>query len=81
MNPEAWGTIVLAAIAVVSGVGAIVIWFYKRGGAEAKLTDAVDANTVATEKLTTHMEKVSDKINAHDVQLADHDARLRAGGL
>jgi hypothetical protein len=81
MNLDDVGTAVLALIAFLGAVGAVAAWFYKRGSAEAKLTDAVDANTAATEKLTQHLSKVGDKLNEHDVQLADHDARLRAGGL
>ena len=81
MSAEALATVILAAVAILGGIGAIIAWFYKRGSSEAKLTVAVDANTKSTDNLARHMERVADKINDHDVRLADHDARLRAGGL
>jgi hypothetical protein len=81
MNWADVATVALGLVAVLGGVGAIAAWFYKRGGAETKLIDSVDANTAATEKLTGHMMRLDTKLGEHDITLADHAARLRAGGL
>jgi hypothetical protein len=81
MNWETVATVALGLVAFLGLLAGMASWLYKRGAAEKGLTTAMDQNTAAVEKLSGHMEKVTDKLGDHDVQLADHNARLKAGGL
>lgn len=74
-------TVVLAVVAVIGLVFGALAWIYNRGAGERELTDAVKANTTATDKLTAHVEKIGDTLAQHGEKLADHEARLRSGGL
>lgn len=81
MNATDLGTVALAIVAVLGLLGAGFAWLYKRGADEREL--AINLNRVAdsADKLSGKMDKLSDTLAAHGEKLADHDARLRAGGL
>jgi hypothetical protein len=69
---EVAGTI-LVALGIVA---AILRWFYKRGGTERAFKIALDRNTESTVQLTGAVDKVTDLLNGHSVQLATLDVRV-----
>ena len=49
--------IVLAVFAVIGAAAAVAAWFYKRGGQERALSDALDRNTRANNEVATKLEE------------------------
>lgn len=81
MSAATIATVALAVLGFLSLIFAGFAWLYKRGADERELTIAVQQNTHATTKLSEHMNKIAETLAVHGEKLADHDARLRAGGL
>ena len=70
MNPTTIATVVLAVLALLGTCAGMIAWFYKRGGDERSLTDAVHANTAATNKLT-------ESVSSLQGTLSEHESRIR----
>ena len=51
-------TVGLFIFAAMAAVGAIIAWFYKRGGKERASDDAIERNTAATEKLSGKLDSL-----------------------
>jgi hypothetical protein len=69
MNPGAIATVVLAVLAVLGSFAGMTAWFFKRGGDERTLTDAVHANTAATNKLTESVSSLRGTLNEHESRI------------
>lgn len=82
---EAIGTVVLAVCTTLALIGAIVAWFYKRGGDEREIAlalrqyaEAQVQNTEAMKALTTAFtafrDDVISKLHAQDLRLVQIEA-------
>lgn len=77
--------VVIAVLAVLSTIGGLVAWLYRRGRQEQSLAssverqaDATNRNTVATEMLAAQVGGLRDTLEAHGNTLTEHHWRLRA---
>lgn len=69
MTPTDPGTLILAILAAIGLIGAIVAWFFKRGGTETAMSIALDRNTSATDRLTEKLDGVVDTLHDHAIRL------------
>lgn len=69
MNAATISTVVIAVLALLAATGGTIAWFYKRGGDERTLTDAVHANTTATDKLTESMALIGNTLHDHEYRI------------
>lgn len=68
--PEVIASYVLEHAPVLAAVG-FAVWFMARHEARAsKLADAIDRLTQGVEKVTTTLEHLHDRVNAHDTEIA-----------
>jgi hypothetical protein len=74
MSPSDAATVSIALLAALGLIGAIVAWFYRRGGTETAMEIALDRNTTATEKLTDKIEGVVTRLHDHDIRLTKLEA-------
>ena len=80
MNVYVGATVVMSAIAVLAGVGAVIAWFYKRGGTEREMTLALKQNTEATHELSGHFHSFRENVvaeqHSQDIRLTRVEAIL-----
>ena len=73
MKPTDPGTLILAAIAAIGLIGAVIAWFFKRGGDERAFSVALNDNTDALRELAGEFRKfrdeVIDKLHGLDIRV------------
>ncbi len=80
-------TVIIAVIAIATSLSAVIAWVFRRGRSEGQLEKSMQDNTRAThelnqtvavlnDKLGTGFKEVHDRIDNHDVALAQHKITL-----
>lgn len=66
--------IILAVFAIIGAVVAVAAWFYKRGGHERALANALEDNTKSNREVSAELRDFKGETLA---ALRDHDWRLK----
>lgn len=80
-NLSGYATIVVALVAMLGVMTAVSAWFYRRGGQERSMVDALNENTKSNKEVATELKEFKGETLAalrdHDWQLKIHDQQLK----